>query len=105
MHLEKEKIRNVNGSTAYFMNAGYGADLEIAELVEIIQSVVQYKGRIIYDSTKPDGALKKLMDSSKMKSYGFKPKMDLKTGLKLTYAQYLNTKEEYKKSFNRLEKQ
>ena len=101
MQLKKETIRNVNGSTAYFMNVGFGVDLEIAELAEIIQEVVQYKGRITYDGTKPDGALKKLMDSSKIKSYGFEPKVDLKTGLTLTYAQYLNSKDECKKSFNR----
>jgi GDP-L-fucose synthase len=89
MHLEKEKISHVNGSKAYFMNAGFGIDLEISELVKTIQSVVQYRGRIVYDTSKPDGTLRKLMDSSNIKSNGFEPKIDLKTGLSMTYSDYL----------------
>ena len=99
MYLEKEKVSHVNGSKAFFLNAGFGSDLEITELVDTIQSVVQYQGRIIYDTSKPDGTLKKLMDSSQIKSSGFEPKVDLKTGLLMTYSDYLKKKSGDKLSF------
>ena len=99
MYLEKEKVSHVNGSKAFFLNAGFGSDLEITELVDTIQSVVQYQGRIIYDTSKPDGTLKKLMDSSQIMSSGFEPKVDLKTGLLMTYSDYLKKKSGDKVSF------
>lgn len=74
------------------INVGYGSDVSIADLATTISEVVGYKGRIIFDTTKPDGAPRKLMDSGVLRSFGWSPKIDLITGLKKAYASYLADK-------------
>lgn len=73
-----------------FFNIGSGADLSIAELADTIKEIVGYKGKIIFDSTKPDGMPQKLMDVTKMKDAGWVYKTELKEGLRLTYQWYLD---------------
>jgi GDP-L-fucose synthase len=58
-------------------NVGYGTDLTIKELAELVQKIVGHQGEIIWDTTKPDGTPKKLMDSSKLRKLNWKPKYDL----------------------------
>jgi GDP-L-fucose synthase len=70
-------------------NVGSGSDLMIKELAELVQTVVGHKGKIIWDSSKPDGTPKKIMDSSKLRSLGWKPKINLKEGIHSTYAWFL----------------
>jgi GDP-L-fucose synthase len=70
-------------------NVGYGSDLSIKELAEKVQSIVGHKGEILWDSTKPDGTPKKLMDSSKLGILGWQPKINLEEGIKLTYDWFL----------------
>jgi GDP-L-fucose synthase len=74
-----------------FVNVGSGFDLQISEIAEIIKEVVGYKGKIIYDNSKPDGTMLKLMDVTKINNLGWKAKTDLKTGLKITYDDFRNT--------------
>lgn len=65
------------------VNIGYGADLTIRELAETIASKCGFSGRIIWDETKPDGMMRKLMDNSKMKRLGFLPQIDIERGVEL----------------------
>ena len=69
----------------YLYNIGTGEDLTIKELAETIQKITGHQGEIIWDSTKPDGTPRKLMDISKMHELGWKHKVDLEEGIRLTY--------------------
>lgn len=71
------------------INVGYGLDVTIKELAQLIGQTVGYSGRISFDSSKPDGTPKKLMDSSRLKSLGWQPKVNLEAGLKFAYADFL----------------
>lgn len=71
------------------LNVGYGSDVTIKELAETVRDVVGYQGTIAWDSSKPDGSPKKMMDSSKIHKLGWKPKTDLKSGIKKAYEWYL----------------
>lgn len=71
-------------------NVGSGNDLTIRDLAEKIKNIVGYEGDIDWDSTKPDGTPRKLMDSSKLKSYGWNPNISLDEGIIDTYQWYLN---------------
>jgi GDP-L-fucose synthase len=70
------------------INVGYGSDVTIAELAQAVAHAVGYAGRIELDATKPDGAPRKLMDSSRLSALGWAPKVDLQTGLARTVADY-----------------
>ena len=72
------------------VNAGFGEDLTIRGLSEIVQETVGYKGNVIWDSTKPDGTPRKLMDSSKLHGMGWKPQITLEDGIKRVVANYLS---------------
>ncbi len=71
------------------MHIGSGSDVSIKELAEMIQRVCGYKGRIIFDTSKPDGAMKKLLDSNLIRQLGWQPKVSLEQGIKRTYETYL----------------
>ena len=77
-------------TTPSHVNAGCGEDLSIKELSEIVQKTVGYSGEIIWDSTKPDGTPRKLMDVSKLKSLGWEPKISLEEGIKRVVSVYIN---------------
>ena len=72
------------------MNVGVGADLSIKELAELIQTVVGSENPIEYDSSKPDGTPKKLVDVSRLFSLGWRPSVSLSDGLRQTYESFLN---------------
>ena len=72
-----------------FFNAGTGNDISIAGLAGLVQSVTGYKGKIVFDSSKPDGMPQKLMDVSKLADAGWTYKTELQDGLELTYKWYL----------------
>jgi GDP-L-fucose synthase len=74
-----------NYKSSQIINIGTGEDISIAELTLIIKEVVDFKGEIIYDKTKPDGMPRKLLDVSKMDALGWKARTDLMNGLKMTY--------------------
>jgi len=71
------------------INVGSGLDVTITEVAEMIRNVVGFKGSIDYDTTKPDGAPRKWMDSQKLQSLGWKPKFSLIEGLQKAYADFL----------------
>lgn len=73
----------------YLYNVGTGVDLTIKELAETIQKVVGHEGRLIWDTTKPDGTPRKLMDVSKMHALGWKHLIELENGIKKTYKWFL----------------
>lgn len=71
------------------INVGSGEDISIRELASIVASVVGYRGRIGFDTTKPDGAPRKLMDVKRLRSLGWQPRIDLRDGLALAYQDFL----------------
>lgn len=73
----------------YLYNVGTGEDLSIHELAEIIQKIVGHTGEIYWDTTKPDGTPRKLMDISKMKEAGWEAKIGLEEGIRKTYLWFL----------------
>jgi GDP-L-fucose synthase len=76
-------------SAEEFINVGFGSDIAIRDLAEMIRSVVGFEGRIEWDESRPDGTPRKLMDSSKLFALGWKPRVDLKEGIRLAYADFL----------------
>lgn len=79
-----------NDDTNEIINVGSGKSISIAKLVLKIKDVVGYKGRIIYDKLKPDGMLRKMLDITKIKNLGWRARIDLENGLKLTH-EYFKT--------------
>lgn len=72
-----------------FVNIGVGADVSIRDLAQLIKEVVGFEGQLEFDSSKPDGTPRKLMDVSKLNSLGWKAKTDLKDGIRLAYQDFL----------------
>ena len=72
------------------INVGTGNEIQIADLAEKLKNVIDFKGELIFDSSKPDGNPRKLINSDYLKSLGWKPKTDLDSGLEKTYNWYLN---------------
>lgn len=72
-----------------FVNIGIGEDLSVKDLAELIKEVIGYEGNISFDSSKPDGTPRKLMDVSKLHALGWKHKINLHEGIKLAYADFL----------------
>jgi GDP-L-fucose synthase len=80
----------------YLYNVGTGEDLTIKQLAETIQQITGHKGKIIWDSSKPDGTPRKLMDVSKMHELGWKHQVDLEEGIQKTYDWFLQNIENFK---------
>ena len=89
MNIDKETYDKHTLSMCSHINVGSGNDLTIKELAAIIKEVVGFKGEIQFDSSKPDGNLRKFLDSEKIKKIGFKPETSLKEGLIKTYQDYI----------------
>jgi len=75
-------------TTPSHVNAGCGEDITIRELSEIVQKTVEYEGKVIWDSSKPDGTPRKLLDVSKLKDLGWKPSISLEEGIKRVVSVY-----------------
>ncbi len=71
------------------LNMGTGKDLSIRELAEAVAATVGYAGKLEWDAAKPDGAPRKLLDSSRLLSFGWRPSIDFAEGLRMTYEWYL----------------
>ena len=80
----------------FLYNIGTGEDLTIKELAKTIQKVVGHEGKIVWDSSKPNGTPRKLMDISKMHNLGWKHQIDLKQGIEKTYTGFLENIENFK---------
>ncbi|ORU94000.1 MAG: GDP-fucose synthetase [Cycloclasticus sp. symbiont of Bathymodiolus heckerae] len=85
------KTDYLKGSTerCSHINIGTGTDVSIKELVELIQNIVGYRGDIVWDTSKPDGTPKKLLNVGKLEKLGWVASIELKTGLERTYQDYL----------------
>jgi GDP-L-fucose synthase len=77
-------------TTPSHVNAGCGEDLTIKELSEIVRKITGYEGKVIWDSSKPDGTPRKLLDVSKLKSLGWKPSISLEEGIRRVVSVYIN---------------
>ncbi|MGH8018183.1 MAG: GDP-L-fucose synthase family protein [Opitutaceae bacterium] len=75
-----------------WINVGTGVDVSIRDFAEMVQRVVGFEGRIVWDSSKPDGTPRKLMDVSRLGALGWKAKIDLEEGIRRTYAAFLEEK-------------
>ncbi|MGB1586938.1 MAG: GDP-L-fucose synthase [Thermoplasmatota archaeon] len=73
-----------------FLNVGTGTDVTIKELAETIQNVVGHQGDITWDASKPDGTPRKLLDVSKLRALGWRPKHSLESGIRSTYEWFQN---------------
>ena len=71
------------------VNIGVGWDLSIRDLAEMVCEVVDYRGRLVFDSSKPDGTPRKLVDVTRITALGWKPSIDLRQGIAATYAWFL----------------
>ncbi len=87
---ENLDAKNLYSSKISQINVGCGEDLSIKELSFIIKNVVGYSGDVTFDTTKPDGTPRKLLDVSRLNGLGWKSKVALNEGLKTTYDWYLN---------------
>ncbi|RCV22110.1 hypothetical protein SEVIR_4G203800v4 [Setaria viridis] len=76
-------------SGAEHVNVGSGREVTVRELAEMVREVVGYEGRVVWDTSRPDGVMRRLLDSSKMRAMGWEPKVELKDGLKKLYEGYL----------------
>ena len=81
-----------NYNSGEIINIGVGTDLSILELANMIKECVDYEGNIVWDSLKPDGTPRKLLDVSKIEALGWKPKVSLVDGIKRTYDWYKENK-------------
>ena len=81
-------LENYDGDE--FFNVGTGSDVSITELSEMVADIVGYDGKMVYDTSKPDGMPQKLMDCSRLAERGWTYKTELKDGLKKTYQWYLD---------------
>lgn len=89
MGLSKEEYQNQTTPSQSHINVGSGSDLSIRELAEMITQVVGFEGQIEFDSSKPDGSPRKLINANLLKSLGWKQKVDLGEGLEQTYRWFL----------------
>lgn len=91
MNLEKTKYDECTSPMLSHINVGYGSDVTIGDLAKTIGRVVEFKGEIVFDASKPDGAPRKLMSSLRLNNLGWTQKVDLESGLNLAYRDFLSS--------------
>ena len=89
MNLPKAHYAQKTSPMQSHINVGYGSDITIAQLAQTVGQAVGYTGQIVFDSTKPDGAPRKLMDSSLLKNLGWNAKVGIEEGLTIAYQDFL----------------
>ena len=72
------------------INIGLGEDNSVKEIAEVVKEVIGFDGKITFDTTKPDGMMQRLLDTTKIKEFGWKAKTDLRSGIKQSYNWFLN---------------
>lgn len=87
-------IQNYN--EAGFVNVGTGVDISIKDLAYMIKNIVGFSGDLKFDTSKPDGTPRKLMDVSRIRKMGFTPNIDLEKGIEITYQDFLQHREVYR---------
>ena len=93
MNMPNEEYQQVTSPRLSHINVGSGVDCSIAELASLIAEVTGYEGNIHYDASKPDGAPRKLMESSRLKALGWKPEYSLREGLTNAYQWFVENHE------------
>ena len=89
--MEKVDAKDLYDHNLSFLNIGTGKDLTIAELAKMISEIVGFKGEIVYDSTKPDGTPRKLLDVSRINALGWKAKTELYEGIEKAYKWFVSS--------------
>lgn len=89
MNLDKNTYEAQTQPMQSHINVGYGEDVTIRELAQTVGQVVGYKGEIVFDTSKPDGTPRKWMDSSRLNTLGWKPQVDLQSGLAKAYEDFV----------------
>jgi GDP-L-fucose synthase len=84
-------LKNYSGHE--HVNMGSGSDIMISKLVDLVCSVVGFEGQVIYDRSKPDGTMRKLMDAKKLRTMGWSPVIELESGIRNAYAAFLSESE------------
>lgn len=97
MNLDSDVYKSNTQDMLSHINVGTGVDCTIRELVETVAKVIGFEGVIEFDSSKPDGAPRKLMDVSRLKSLGWQYSINLEDGLKATYEWFLNNQQTFRK--------
>ena len=90
LELDEETYQANTRPMLSHINVGTGKDVTIREMAETMKEVVGFKGNLTFDTTKPDGPLRKLIDISRLSNMGWKYSIDLEEGLKKTYKWYFN---------------
>lgn len=72
------------------LNIGSGTDISIAELAELVKLEIGFNGKVVFDTSKPDGTPRKLLDVSKLHALGWQHSVELKKGIKLAYTDFLS---------------
>ena len=90
-NLPEPEFRSLLGSesTAPLINVGYGSDLTIRELAELVARIMGFNGRVEFDSSKPDGTPRKWLDSSRILRMGWKPVTNFEEGIRKTYENFM----------------
>lgn len=88
--VENVNARDIYSKNIHCLNIGSDEEVSILELTKIIMNIVGYKGRIVFDKSKPDGTFRKKMDNSRIKNLGFKYKYSLKEGIQNSYNFFIN---------------
>ena len=91
MNLSKSKYNKVAGEKFPYINVGSGSDISIKDLAKLISKIIGYKGKMIFDKSKPDGTFRKLMDNTKLRKIKWKPKISLNSGIKKTIEDFKST--------------
>ena len=91
MNLSKKKYNKVAGEKFPFINVGSGLDISIKDLAELISRTVGFRGKMIFDKSKPDGTYRKLMDNTKLRKIKWKPKISLNSGIEKTIEDFKST--------------
>jgi len=89
MNLSRDVYQQHTQPMLSHINVGWGDDVTIADAARTVAQVVGYTGQIVFDTQKPDGTPRKLMDSQRLRALGWLPKIEFETGLRLAYQDFL----------------
>jgi GDP-L-fucose synthase len=93
MNVSKNKFYRLKNKNTEHVNIGSGNEISIYNLSKLISKIIGYKGKIIFDKSKPNGTARKLLDSSRLKKMGWKAKIQLKEGIENSYQYFLSKNE------------
>jgi len=90
MNMPKAQYDSLTEPMRSHLNAGFGSDVSIRDLADLIKKIIGFEGNLVFDASKPDGTPRKLLDSSRLRSAGWAPKIGLEDGLRLAYQDFLS---------------